>query len=163
MRAKYQRFLVRWRSVRPGGTLVTTWGTSRRATLGLYAAATQFLHRWDTAAADESAWGAVPALLLVLPPSRSPNPACGSHRTGLSMVPAGGLVRPTVKLGLHLRYPPTRTHRHMGRWILVGRCVTVRWRIFRHYSLQLCSFPRLLGTTAALRAVTGSPGPHGRS
>jgi hypothetical protein len=83
MRAKYQRFLVRWRSVRPGGTLVTTWGTSRRATLGLYAAATQFLHRWDTAAADESAWGAVPALLLVLPPSRSPNPLCGVPHNGL--------------------------------------------------------------------------------
>jgi len=61
--------------------------------------------------------------------------------------------RPTVKLGLHLRYPPTRTHRHITGVAVVGRGVTVRWRIFRHYSLQ-----SLLDTTAVLRHVTGSPG-----
>ena len=37
--------------------------------------------------------------------------------------------------------------------VVVGRGVTVRWRIFRHYSLQ-----SLLDTTAVLRHVTGSPG-----
>jgi hypothetical protein len=43
-------------------------------------------------------------------PGRSPNPACGSHRTGLSMVPAVVWVHATVKGGLHPRYPPPRTH-----------------------------------------------------
>jgi hypothetical protein len=41
----------------------------------------------------ESAWGAVPALLLVRFPGRSPNPACDFHRTGLSMVSAVGWFR----------------------------------------------------------------------
>ena len=61
--------------------------------------------------------------------------------------------RPTVKLGLHLRYPPPRTHPILPGWVVVGRGVTIRWRVFRHYSLQ-----SLLDTTAALRHVTGSPG-----
>jgi hypothetical protein len=102
-------------------------------------------------------------------PGRSPNPPCVSPRNGLSMVSAVGLFRqpgprvgeqgvepaarighrPTVKLGLHLRYPPTRTR----RIVLVGWGVTIRWRVFRHYSLQ-----SLLDTTAVLRHVTGSPG-----
>ena len=45
--------------------------------------------------------------------------------------------RPTVKFGLHLRYPPTRTHRSS-----VGWSATVRWCVFRHYSLH--PFSKLL-------------------
>jgi hypothetical protein len=58
-------------------------------------------------------------------PGRSPNPPCVSPRNGLSMVPAVGL-RPTVNLGLHLRYPPLRTHRHRVDEVVLGREVTVR-------------------------------------
>jgi hypothetical protein len=107
----------------------------------------------------ESAWGAVPALLLVrfprplaepavrLSPQRALHGFCRGlvqaawTQVGEQVVePATGIGRrPTVKLGLHLRYPPPRTHRHVGRWILVGRGVTIRRRIFRHYSLQLSS------------------------
>ena len=61
--------------------------------------------------------------------------------------------RPTVKLGLHLRYPPSRTHPVLTGWVVLGWGVTIRWRVFRHYSLQ-----SLLVTTAALRHVTGFPG-----
>lgn len=58
--------------------------------------------------------------------------------------------RSTVKLGLHLRYPPPRTHPTVTGWVGVHAWgVTVRWRIFRHYSLQ-----SLLVTTAALRDAT---------
>jgi hypothetical protein len=105
-------------------------------------------------------------------PGRSPNPPCGSHRNGLSMVSAVGLFRqpgpkgweqvvepptrighrPTVKLGLHLRYPPPRTHRHRVDEVVLGWGVTIRCRVSRHYSLQ-----SLLETTAVLRHVTGSP------
>ena len=60
--------------------------------------------------------------------------------------------RPTVKLGLHLRYPPPRPHRH-SRCVVVGRGVTIRWRIFRHYSLHLFSIP-----LPPFAHVTGSPG-----
>jgi hypothetical protein len=73
-------------------------------------------------------------------PGRSPNPPCVSPRNGLSMVPAVGWFRqrPTVKLGLHLRYPPTRTPpRLIGRVGVHAGGVTIRWRGFRHYSLQL--------------------------
>lgn len=55
--------------------------------------------------------------------------------------------RPTVQLGLHLRYPPARPHRAFRRG------VTIRWRIFRHYSLRPFS-----KTAAALGHVTGFPG-----
>ena len=75
-----------------------------------------------------------------------------ADRIGL---PAAGIGRrPTVKVGLHLRYPPPRTHPILPGCVVVGRGVTIRWRIFRHYSLQ-----SLLDTTAALRPVPGSPGP----
>jgi hypothetical protein len=106
-------------------------------------------------------------------PGRSPNPPCVSPRNGLSMVSAVGLFRqpgprvgeqgvepaarigrrPTVKLGLHLRYPPPRTHRHRVDEVVLGWGVTIRCRVFRHYSLR-----SLLETTAVLRHVTGSPG-----
>ena len=86
-------------------------------------------------------------------PGRSPNPPCGSHRNGLSIVSAVVLVQTTVKVGLHPRYPPPRTHPILPGWVVAGRGVTVRWRIFRHYSLH-----SLLDTTAVLRPVTGSPG-----
>jgi hypothetical protein len=86
-------------------------------------------------------------------PGRSPNPACGSHRTGLSMVSAVAWGHATVKGGLHPRYPPPRTHPNVPGQVVAGRCVTIRWRVFRHYSLH-----SLLVTTAALRHVTGSPG-----
>ena len=106
-------------------------------------------------------------------PGRSPNPPCMSPRNGLSMAPAVGWFRqpgprvgkqvvepatrighrPTVKVGLHLRYPPPRTHRHRVDEVALGAGVTIRWRVFRHYSLQ-----SLLETTAVLRHVTGSPG-----
>jgi DNA invertase Pin-like site-specific DNA recombinase len=66
--------------------------------------------------------------------------------------------RPTVKLGLHLRYPPTRTHPILTGWVALGRGATIRWRVFRHYSLH-----SLLDTTAALRPAAGSPGLQGRS
>jgi len=67
--------------------------------------------------------------------------------------------RPTVKLGLHLRYPAPRTHPSLvGRVGIHAGGVTIRWRVFRHYRLQ-----SLLETTAALRPVTGSPGLHDRS
>lgn len=56
--------------------------------------------------------------------------------------------RPTVKLGLHLRYPPARSHRD-----LIRPGVPVQGRVFRHYSLQ-----DLLASAAALPHVTGSPG-----
>lgn len=62
--------------------------------------------------------------------------------------PAAGIGRrPTVKLGLHLRYPPARPRR------VRRRGVTVRWRVFRHCSIR--SFSK---TAAALRHVTGFPG-----
>jgi len=106
-------------------------------------------------------------------PGRSPNPPCMSPRNGLSMVSAVGWFRrpgprvgeqvvepatrigrrPTVKLGLHLRYPPPRTYRHRVDEVVLGWGVTIRCRVFRHCSLQ-----SLLETTAVLRHVTGSPG-----
>ena len=61
--------------------------------------------------------------------------------------------RPTVKLGLHLRYPPPRTHRHRVDEVALGRRRHHSVPRFRHYSLQ-----SLLETTAVLRHVTGSPG-----
>ena len=51
-------------------------------------------------------------------PGRSPNPACGSHRTGLSTIPTVGAWFATalsVNLGLHLRYPPRPPSRGV-RW-----------------------------------------------
>ena len=72
------------------------------------------------------------------------------HEVEQVVEPAAGIGRrPTVKFGLHLRYPPTRTHRS-----IVGWSATVQWCIFRHYSLHpfskllppfpLCTgFPRL--------------------
>ena len=118
---------------------------------------------------DESAWGAVPALLLVrfprnavLPTSRSirvmvhpSEPAVLAPRfvatRSHAMISVAGVVheveqvveqasrigrRPTMKLGLHLRYPPPRTHRHRVDEVVIGWGVTIRCRIFRHYSLQ---------------------------
>ena len=77
--------------------------------------------------------------------------------------------RPTVKFGLHLRYPPTRPRRDLNQ-----RSATIRWCVFRHYSLlpfskllppfPLCSgFPRL-GVLRRLcpvstRSVDDGPGP----
>ena len=69
--------------------------------------------------------------------------------------PVTRVSRPTVKHGLHLRYPQPRTDPSLLGWFGVRTCwgITVRWRIFRH-----CSLHSLLGTTAVLRHVTGSPG-----
>ncbi len=52
------------------------------------------------------------------------------------MVPAVVLVHATVKVGLHLRYPPPRTYPILPGQVVAGQGVTIRWRIFRHYSLQ---------------------------
>ena len=67
--------------------------------------------------------------------------------------------RPTVKFGLHLRYPPTRPHRAQ-----LERGAAIQRRIFRHYSLHpfskllppfpMCTgFPRL-GVLRRLRPVS---------
>lgn len=81
------------------------------------------------------------------------------HEVEQVIEPAAGIGhRPTVKLGLHLRYPPPRPHRDLLR-----PGVPIRGRIFRHYSLQsfskplppfpMCTgFPRL-GVLRRLRPV----------
>ncbi len=59
----------------------------------------------------------------------------------------GSAARPTVKFGLHLRYPPTRPYRP-----LIQRCATIRGCLFRHYSLR--PFSKLL---PPFPMCTGSP------
>jgi hypothetical protein len=69
-----------------------------------------------------------------------------THEIEQIIEPAARIGRPTVELGLHLRYPPTRPLRdHLGRG------VTVRRRVFRHCSLHL------LPTAVALPHVIGFP------
>ena len=56
------------------------------------------------------------------------------HEVEHIVEPAAGIGRrPTVKLGLHLRYPLPRPLRDLGRG------ATVRWCVFRHYSHHLPS------------------------
>jgi hypothetical protein len=62
------------------------------------------------------------------------------HATGSPWFLPWAGSRPTVKLGLHLRYPPPRTHASLiGRVGVHAGDVTIRWRIFRYCSLQLSS------------------------
>jgi len=62
------------------------------------------------------------------------------HATGSPWFLPWAGSRPTVELGLHLRYPPPRTHASLiGRVGVHAGDATIRWRIFRHYSLQLSS------------------------
>jgi hypothetical protein len=51
------------------------------------------------------------------------------HEVEQVIKPAAGIGRrPTMKFGLHLRYPPDRTHVRAG--------VAVRRRVLRHYSIH---------------------------
>nr|WP_030918583.1 hypothetical protein [Streptosporangium amethystogenes] len=62
------------------------------------------------------------------------------HEVEQVIEPAAGVgQRPTVKLGLHLRYLPARPHLAVGDLLRPG--VPVRGRVFRHYSLQSFSKP----------------------
>ncbi len=71
-----------------------------------------------------------------------------THEVEQIVEPAAGVGRrPTVKLGLHLRYPPARPHRGP-----VVRSATVRWCLFRHYSIR--PFSKLL---PPFPMCTGSP------
>jgi len=56
---------------------------------------------------------------------------------------------PTVKFGLHLRYPPAWPHRDPFK-----RSATIRWRILRHCSLH--PFSELLPPFPMCRALPGS-------
>jgi len=69
------------------------------------------------------------------------------HEVEQVVEPAAGIGRrPTVKFGLHLRYPPTRPQRPLRR------CATIRWCLFRHCSLH--PFSKLL---PPFPMCTGSP------
>jgi len=63
------------------------------------------------------------------PPRHLPDQAALSYAALLRQDNGIGR-RPTVKFGLHLRYPPSRTY-----WPKFWQCATIRWCIFRHYSL----------------------------
>jgi hypothetical protein len=98
-------------------------------------------------------------------PSRSPNPPCVSPRNGLSMVPAVGWFTPNGGAWPASPIPaaadPRQPHRP-GRRPRRGRHHSVA-HLSALQSPTFFSFPRLLGTTAALRPVAGSPGLQGRS